>query len=496
MKKMRIFALVAIVTMMVASAASAQGISNLPGGGWWSGEQVQNVGSEAATINIAAYHVSNSSMDVNATVDVDPGKAFTFTPFTGLDGMDDGFQGSAVVSSNQPIKAIVNVTNLLVGSVGVTGGTAAGQYQGIDGSAVADTLYFPLAKGDYYGATTTFYVQNAGDTAATIVATFAMNDGNEYVYTSPAIEPNRIAIFSVFNATGYDKGTASGGTVRLGALTVTSAQPLAGVVMEHSTTDATAKALFATRGFTANDFDTTAYAPVIKNTFYGQFTGLQVQNVSASNIDVTVTYLVASGPNVGESIVQTHAGLAPGKSVTFVQLDAVDGGVGTFLDAGDLAGATITATGNFVAIINEQNSAASVGITYSAMPDGSATHNVSAPLFKDNYYNSTSGLQIQNVGSVAASATAVFACTRTDNSTFTATSDAFSIPASGTFLFYRPSTNAATGGSLFGTGEFLANANCSVSITADQNIVAIVNEAGINANASLDNNNYEGFNLQ
>ena len=493
MKKLRILALVAIVAMMVANMAAAQGISNLPGGGWWSGQQVQNVGDADATISIVAYDKDSTDMyDDEQTVA--SGAAFTFSPFAGLTNLPDGFQGSAVVSADQPIKAIVNVTNLMVGTVGVDGGKAAAQYQGVDGAAVADTLYFPLAKGDFYGATTTFYVQNAGDVAASFTGSFEMNDGNTYVYTSPAIEPNRIAIFSVFDATGYDKGDAAGGDVRLGALSVTSAQPMAGVVMEHSTTDATAVALFGTRGFTANDFDTKAYAPVIKNNFYGQFTGLQVQNVSAADIDVTVTYIVAQGPSGAGTEYTDSATVAPGTSHTFVQLDAT----GSPLAEGDLAGATISATGGeFVAIVNEQNSAATVGITYSAMPDGAATQKISIPLFKDFFYASSSGLQIQNVGDAEASATATFACTTEGGASFTADSNAFSIAAGETYLFYAPSTAGNPGAGLFDSGEFQTDANCSVTINADQNIVAIVNEQGVEGNAgNLDNNNYEGFNLQ
>ncbi|MFP4394747.1 MAG: hypothetical protein ACLFTI_05735 [Anaerolineales bacterium] len=381
----------------------------------------------------------------------------------------------------------------MVGDVGVDGGKAAAQYQGVDGAAVADTLYFPLAKGDFYGATTTFYVQNAGDAAASFTASFAMNDGDVYEYTSPAIEPNRIAIFSVFDAEEYDNGDAAGGDVRLGSLTVTSDEPMAGVVMEHATADATAVALFGTRGFTANDFDTKAYAPVIKNNFYGQFTGLQVQNVSDADIDVTVDYVVAQGPSGAGTIHQDTATVAPGTSHTFVQLDSSN----TPLAEGDLAGATISATGEFVAIVNEQNSAASVGITYSAMPDGAATQKVSIPLFKDFYYGSSSGLQIQNVGDAEASATATFACTTEGGDPFTVDSDAFSIAAGETYLFYAPSTAGNPGADLFDSGEFQTDANCSVTIEADQNVVAIVNEQGVEGNAgNLDNNNYEGFNLQ
>lgn len=193
MKKFGWVPIVVALSLLVTGLASAQG--SLPGGGWWSGEQVQNVGLSAASINITAYD-SNSSATYQETKSVDPGKAYTFTPFFDFATMPDGFIGSAIVSSDQPIKAIVNVTNLPVGSFGVTGGRAAAQYQGVDGSATGTTLFFPIAKGDYYDNTTTFYVQNAGSSAATATANFLMRTGATYNYTTPSIGPGQMAVLA------------------------------------------------------------------------------------------------------------------------------------------------------------------------------------------------------------------------------------------------------------------------------------------------------------
>jgi hypothetical protein len=163
----------AIIMAMVGVVAAQTGI---PGTGWWSGEQVQNVGTAAANIVVTAYAATGAST-FSSSQSVAVGAAFTFIP-SNFAGMPAGFVGSAVVSSDQPIKAIVNVTNNQSGSLGVAGGLAAAQYQGTE---VADTaLYFPLVKHNRFGKTTAFYIQNAGTAAASVTAVFKMDTGGTY----------------------------------------------------------------------------------------------------------------------------------------------------------------------------------------------------------------------------------------------------------------------------------------------------------------------------
>lgn len=482
MKKLTgIFILLFAMVLMV-SVASAQ--SGVPGSGWWSGEQVQNVSNSTANIVITAYD-SQSSAEYSESKSIGAGGAYTFTPIGDFATMPAGFQGSAVVSSDQPIKAIVNVTNQPAGGLGVTGGKAAGQYQGTDGADVASTLYFPLAKGDHFGKTTSFYVQNAGSSDATsVVATFTMRNGDSHVVNLPTIGANKMVVFSVSDASSYAPTTNNG---RVGSLVISGDQPLAGVVMEHDTSASVATVLNSTRGFTSADFDTKAYAPVVKNNRFGRFTGLQVQNTSGGPINITVAYK-GGGGCVGATISDdTASNVADGEAHTFVHL-----GSGTNLPDNCTGSAIISATGSFVAIVNEQQTSGSpiAGITYSAISDGAATTKVSVPLYKDARFGATTGLQIQNVGSTSATNwTATFSC-----GSFTAVSSVAktgSIAPGSAFLFYTPSDD-----NLFTTSNpFSSNGvNCAVIVVADQPIVAIANEAPTTA-GNLDDNNYEGFNL-
>jgi hypothetical protein len=366
---------------------------------------------------------------------------------------------------------------------------------------VATTLYFPLVKGDSFSKTTTFYIQNAGTSAATITGNFTMRDGSTYTYNSPSVGPYQMIAFTVMDATGYTLGANN----RVGSLIATSAQPMAGTVMEHMTVENPATWVSSTRGFTSTDFSTKAYAPVVKNLRFGKFTGIQVQNVSAGNINVTVTYKGASRntPCFGNTYTDTASNVAPGTAVTLVQLTTR----GTHLPENCTASATIDATGNFVAIVNESylsgypTPVQSQGTLF-ALPDSSKTAEISAPLFKDDINGKRTGLQIQNVGSATATnVVATFTCRGTPAApiNFTAISQPQTVTAGGSVQFYTPSDNAGNASEpQFTPANPFArnNVNCSVIITGDQPIVAIANETSTPGySIILDDSNYEAFNL-
>ena len=483
MKKFAV--LFVIATLVVAGSALAQ--TGVPGGGWWSGEQVQNISDQEATVSIEAFDSQSNDTFLETKI-IGPGAAYTFTPINDFADMPAGFVGSAVVSSDQPIRAIVNVTNQQAGNIGAAGGKAAAQYQGTSSEAAATTLYFPLAKGDHFGKTTSFYIQNAGSADATnVVANFTMRSGDTHTHNLPTIGAGKMVVFSVHDAASYDP---SENDDRVGGLVVTGDQSLAGVVMEHDVVGNPATVLAGTRAFTQPDFDTKAYAPVIKNTRFGQWTGIQVQNVSGGLVDITVDYSGVAGACAGNSYQDTATNVAAGASATFVNI-----GANTNLPANCTASATINATGDIVAIVNESQQAGypKVATTYSAIADGAKTNRVSVPLYKDNRFGATTGLQVQNVGNAAATNWSVtFECTT--GGTFTAISDPAktgAIEPGAAYLFYTPSDN-----DVFASGNGFSNNNvvCAATVNSDQPVVAIANEGPLTAGA-LDNNNYEGFNL-
>lgn len=483
MKKISLVLASALVLAAFAGAVSAQ--SGIPGSGWWTGEQVQNVGTATATLVVTAYD-KNGSATYTSSQSLAVGSSYTFIP-SDFTGMPAGFMGSAVVSSDQPIKAIVNVTNVFNGTYGVAGGTANAMYQGTESADT--TLYFPLVKNNRFGNSTAFYIQNAGSSAATATAVFSMDTGGVYTYTTPSIGPSQMIVVNPSDA-GVPSTGGAGGRNNIGSLKVTSAQPLAGTVLEYIQGQAVATVLYGTRGFTAADFSQKIFTPVTKNSRFGRFTGIQVQNVSSSSVDVTITYVGSGGPCAGTVYTDTFSGVPAGASHTFVQLTGQ-----TSLPSNCTAPATVSATGNVVAIVNEQNQTgyAASGSTYSAMSNSGATTKVSVPLFKDQRFGSSTGLQIENVGAATATnVVATFSCKGA--ATFTAVSTPQTIAVGGAKLFLRPSTMPAgtfTGANPFSSG----NVNCAVTITSDQNIVAIANTASDTGATTVDDANYEGFNL-
>ena len=474
-----------VITALLASPVFAQ---EIPGGGWYSGTQIQNVDSTAATITMTLYNKDTDDTCV-ASESIDPGQAKTLSGAS-FDNCA-GFQGSAVVSSNGLVKAIVNVTNRKTSTAGIDGGLAAGQYQGMDSAQLADKIFFPLAKGNFFNKTTTFYIQNAGSTAVSPVATFTMRNGDVHTINMAAIDPNKMRVIAVQDAATFSPADNAG---RVGGLVVDAGDAnatLAGAVLEHLTAENPATILQATRGFTASDFDTQVYAPVVKHARGNRFTGIQVQNVGSAPIDITVDYTGSSPGCAGQTFQDSATGVAAGASSTFVQNAA-----NTSLPADCTASATITGSGDIVAIVNESfidtSATGQRATTFSSIPQGAATAKISVPLFKDQRFGKHTGLQIQNVSSATANITAEFACTGA--ATFTATSAPQSVAAGAAVLFFRPSNQADkfVGGTPFSS----ANVNCGVTITADQAIVAIANESVTSESGlSQDNNNYEGFNV-
>ena len=460
-KTLSVFA-VLIVVLISASLVAAQ---QLPGSGWKSGQQIQNVGSANASIVFQAYDGSGVAYPCG-NQSAAPGASVNFLTDVHCTTVPAGFVGSAVVSADQPIAAIVNVNNRGVGA-------AAGQYRGTDGADVATTIAFPLVKNAFGGRTTTFYVQNASGNPNNITATFRIGSathtkvfnavpGNAMVVISPADASPAIAANSV------------------GSLTVTGTQPLAGTSLEHEASAAVAQNLQASKAFTPNDYDTEAYCPLVRNghTANKQTTGIQAQNVGAAPQTVTVEYSYSVGGGALQTDSATSPSLAVGESFTFFSADGTYG-----LPAGALGSATVTGDGggNIAVVVNDRAFNPAVNptrvTTYSCFAASGATTNVVLPLYKETFGGNTTGIQVQNVGAAPTTVQATYS--PTGGAAVNVTSATIQPGASYTFF------GIASLGNTFG----------GVSLSAGQPIVAIANESSFGAGASgQDTKNYEGFN--
>lgn len=476
---------VVCLSLIVTIVALASG--GPPGGGFYTGQTLQNVGSVAANVVVTAYDsATTNTYSKNYTVAAGSSISFLAGDITGV---PSGFQGSAVVSSDQPLKAIVNVTNKLAGAYGIAGGTSAAQYRGVDAANTGTTLSFPLAKASFGIKNSAFYIQNAGSASAVFYATFLMGTSLTdaapvaYHYTSGSLAPGQMAVVIASDA--------SVPASRIGSLTVTSTQSMAGTVLEYETSTSPALILQGTIGFTPSDYDTRILFPVVKKQLGGRSTGLQVQNVTNAPVDVTMVYYGASNtaPCAGQVYTETARTVAASASTTY--LDS------PLLPAGCLASGVAIATGNIAGVVNEAfmpctGSCVQRATMYSGFPANSATTKLVAPVFKEDFGSKRTGLSVQNVGSGTATATVVFQVGAT-----TYTYNNVSIPVNGSFLLLDMTNTTAypSGNWTGGLGGTLPNSSlAAVTVTANQPIIGIANEAPTGT-AVQDNINYEAFNV-
>jgi hypothetical protein len=475
---------IALSLVLITGVALAQGIGvqQLPGSGWTSGQQIQNVGNGPADIVAEAYDSSGggpyaATGVTDGLTDVPVGESRNILE-NHWSGAPTSFEGSAVVSADEAIVAIVNVTN----------GSAAAQYQGV-GSPNTE-VGFPLFKNEFGPKHTTFYVQNASGTEAMIYATFTDDNGDKYTWNSGIPVPaSTMVMFSPADA------TPSMPTQTKGGLVVTSTVAIAGAVLEHGTTDDTL--LQATKGFSPDEYGTTLVAPLIKRQFGAnpRSTGLQVQNVSDSAVDIYVTYVHAPLSGTPGAVHKQHKlSVDPGASYTFFENLIGDTG-SEEVPLGSLASATITATGEIAAIVNETFFGGNIPnnrntqTTYHAIAADDATQTVGVPLAKE-YFGAApkgSGIQVMNVGATTATVQIEYSFSET----YTIIDQ--EIGPGGSQTYFNVHSTVPSGqwqsGNVLPQGEF-----GGAIVTADQNIVAIVQEADFTG--AQDTKNYEGFNLQ
>ena len=479
MKKLSILVLVLVLAASF-TIASAQG-GGLPGSGWESGQQIQNTSdTDTATIVFMAYDQSGNPTDCGTQM-ADPGASVNY--LTEDCDVDPGFQGSAVVSADAPIAAIVNVANRSVGP-------AAGQYTGTDGSDVSTSIAFPLVKNDFFGRSTTFYVQNASEEPNDITATFTTGElggaTTDYPLDFEDVPANAMVV--VMPA---DAGVPAGD---VGSLVVEGTQPVAGSSLEHEASATVAANLQASKAFTPSEYDSVAYCPLVRNAHTGRnmTTGIQAQNVSGSPQTITVDYAYRVGGGATQTSSVTSPELADGESFTFFGADATYG-----LPEGALGSATVTGNGgNIAVIVNDRGFALdpSPVTSYACFPDAGTTSDVVVPLYKEYFFGNTTGIQVQNVGS--SDVTVELTYTPVGGSPVTIShSDPIADGASKTFFGVSQGTSPAD---ITGDDSSLVNSFGGVTISADGPIVAIVNESsfgGFGTTASgQDNKNYEGFN--
>jgi len=460
-KRRIITILVAMVLALLPLGAFAQTVVNN------SGFQVQNLGTATANVTVVYYKTDGTEAG-RQQVTINAGSSFTF--FGSTMQVAAGFNGSVVISSDQPVVAITNLIN--------SGNTLGDSYGGFSGGAT--TVNAPLIVRGNFGNDSWVTVQNAGTADATISIAHTPGSAGTAATDADTIKPGAAKTF--FQRAKTELGARFIGSAKI---TSTNGQPIVAVVNQEF--QDTSK-LFSYDGFTGAGSTTVAAPLVIANNF-GGFTGVQVLNVGSAAADATITY----SPNTVTSA-GTAASVCPtpsaktfnvpaGGSVTTIQADgsAADGFDTQFATCRYVGSATVTSAQPLAVIVNQVSLTNSNGSAYAAVDPASTTASVSAPLIQSGNFGIFSGVQVQNTGTAATQVTVTYGPNSATGTTApqtdcpTPTARTQTIAAGGSFTFIQLNGAASDGfDSQFNGCRYIGSA--VISAASGGKITAIVNQ--------------------
>jgi len=465
MKKMRrvitiqviLVALLSTLVLGGASAAEPLGQGSLPPGGWVSGTQVQNVGTAPATVMLV-YHSEDGSTTYNgAAQSVAPGASATFYLEPAL---PDGFLGSAVAYSSEPLVSVTNVDNLSTGARGSYNGFATG----------ASQVNLPLVKREYWGASTAIFIQNTYTDTVTVTPSYKRG-GDTWTGAAVAIDASFAKEFSPADA-GVPTGFA-------GSAVFTATGDIAGTYVEYMGNTASVGT-----GFPTGVESDKIFVPLVKKFYWGAATGIQVQNVGTVAAPIFVTYKSVGGVEY-VSNVDGGADVEAGASRTYYLDPVLPGAQGSF--DGFIGSAIITSTESIVAIVNEAQLDGSAATTHAGINDGLQTTKISVPLVKKFYWGAASGIQVQNVGSLAAPISVTYKSVGGVEYVSSVGGGADVEPGASRTYYLDPV--------LPGSAGFPDGFVGAAIITSTQPIVAIVNESPVDIYTTGDGMSTNAFNL-
>lgn len=359
--------------------------------------QVQNLSSSTATISIAFYNLDATSavVSVDDTIPGSSQKTYATLP----SGVPSNFNGSAVISSDQRVAAIVNINSP---DLSLTFGGEA--YVGVtEGS---DTVSLPLLFKGSFGFNSFFNIQNVGQTSTQVTVTYRGGGLSSPVSLAPVtLSPGAAHRFDVTDAAA---GLPAGFN---GSATVTStASDIAGVVTHVGPTT-----VLIYNGFAAGSTNPTF--PLVNANNFGYQTGIALQNRGTTDSTVTLTYTPSSA---GTACTETRTIPANGGTAFFAieAFSATDPNTGNNNNCANgatfVGSARVTANSanvELVGTVDQLNSAQRKGGTYAGFDPASATSTVVYPLVNDRNFGFFTGLSLVNVSDVTTTITCTYSGT-------------------------------------------------------------------------------------
>ncbi|OGO64255.1 MAG: hypothetical protein A2Z45_07005 [Chloroflexi bacterium RBG_19FT_COMBO_55_16] len=464
MKTVRIFSLIAILALVFALVPGAS--AGAPAGNWVSGIACQNLSTtDQATITLYFYQEGSSSTAFPPYTDPNPippgGSRNYYTP-SSPPGVPEGFLGSVVVASDQPLACNVNTQT--------TGtGTSSDPYRmatsaGFADTQTAPTMYAPQVMKNLAGTWSSYIaVQNTSNADVPVTVSYKDRNGN-------ALSANETAtIKAQSNKVFYQTDNTNLVNGYVGAATIAADDGVSGLAVTVNfynsglSSDTAQFQSYNGFGGGANKL----FVPRIVRNYYGYNGGLSIQNVGGSNATVTITFNFA-----GNSYTYNSPSIAPGAALALyapniAELNPVDG-----LNVTQRFGSAViqaSSGDSIVAIVNEDNRGGAgipaerigQGSTYNAIADGSQTSTVFFPqVTRKAGIVFSGGFQVANSTSTAGT------CSIKYNADTDANESNVPLPANGSIARYAPNVANLNDGY-----------NASVSVECNREVLGIANLA-------------------
>lgn len=444
MKKITtIFVLFALLALSVSVAGATPASYN-------TGFQVANLSGSVANVSMEFYGAAGTVVaTVTDTIAANGSNTYFPLDNPGSVNLPAGFAGSAVISSDQPVAAIVNV----IGD-NFTAGASAASFSG-----GATTVSLPLiAKGQVGIYDTWFHVQNTGTATANVTVAYAGTACTE----TANIAPGAAAKFDQASNTCLPND-------HVGAATITSNEPVVATLLETTRDNS---GLFAYNGFTSSSAEVSV--PLVQFNNVGFHSGIQIQNVGAASTEVTVTYAPAGG--LGTACTETGT-VAAGSSGTFgLFAFSLNGGTNTdncTFGQRFVGAATVTSSPSqpLVAIINQTNFS-NFASAYGGFNPASATDSLAMPLLMDRNFGYYTGFNLLNAGDATTTVTCTYS-TATNGGTIANGSYTLAAGEAVNQLQLNQASQAT----------YVGGGTCTSS--NGEPIIAVVNELGVGTTVDL-----------
>jgi uncharacterized protein YcfL len=391
-----------LAVLLVLVALQGLGLTALadgPVGTWASGIQIQNQSStNAANVTIEFYWAENSGNASTTpakvhTLTIPKGESVSLYVPTQIPGLPDNFVGSAVVSADQPVAAILNTQRVS------TGGDADPKRMGSATGVLtpATKLYAPYLRKAYYGRNSYIAVQNTTGSTVNVTVTY-------YDHTGVQVDTDTKALTAYSSNIFYQDQNADLPADFHGSAIVEGTGNIAVVVNNaNAGTNVSTAGFESYNGLVPQDA-TKVYMPKLTVNYSKYQSSFTVQNTGTAAAHMTFTF--TAGANTWT---KASGAISPG-SAWGVYL-ATAGASGIPADTVANGAGVVTSDQPIVGIVTETQPDRGYSVVWNAIGEGTASDTVLFPKFDRRYYDYNGGIQIQNVGTTNTTLVATFSKT-------------------------------------------------------------------------------------